>query len=271
MWYNEGNGLLYSGALVTLPNNQATSMLLRRLATMNTIPPRAQEGNTFLYALTEDVEEFAWEFVRYIGITVNPEYRYHQHLSFHDRDASDKNEWIADCLTHGKTPRMFLLEEIPPSINAREREQIFIRFAMEQGADVLNRAITYTDEERIEAQQWREERNARVVAILAKGIYVKRFTGEFYPPRLLSRYAPPLTNPPISMVNCLDICFETKDHEVRSIQEATDNEFETFIRQHIQIAPDESAIWHLIERCEAIEFARYFVGGTLDLFLKEGE
>lgn len=208
-----------------------------------------------IYVLAGPKEQPTWEDVRYVGMSVNAAYRFQQHLSCSDTSNEDKNNWIRGLLVQDTLPLMRRVEEVEGEKEAREREQYWIRHAMSQGAELLNRAITYTDEERAEVHARRAIRYAKVAQILAQGIYVKRWTGNWYPSRLLDRYS--VRNRPVTLLSSHDVFFSDQSGRPVSIYDASDEEFDCFIRRYVVIAEDKSSYWSLEERTDVIEFAMY--------------
>lgn len=223
---------------------------------MNSVPHHAQKGNSYLiYVLTEHEQFTTWSDVKYVGLTNNALRRYAQHV-YGDRGNAQKAAWTEDLLRQGKTPHMFKVEEdIQSQKLAREREQCWIRYALSQGAKLLNRAISYTEKEREEAQQWRIERYAQIAALLAQGIYVKRCGPHHYPNPLIDPY---LGERYATILNANTIYFETAEGKRIDLEHATDDEFDIFIRQFVEVKNNGCERWYLQERCFVLNFACYF-------------
>jgi GIY-YIG catalytic domain len=100
-----------------------------------------------IYALSAPAERIELKDIRYIGMSIDIFSRFKQHLTPHDDTNPAKTEWIQGLLVHGRKPTLGMIEEIGTKEEAGQREQYWIRFAMARGADLLNRAITYTEEE----------------------------------------------------------------------------------------------------------------------------
>lgn len=209
-----------------------------------------------IYVLAEPKEVITWADVRYVGMSINTAYRFQQHLSCTDASNEEKNEWVRGLLVQSILPVMRHVEEVEDEKEARNREQHWIRYAMSQGAELFNRAITYTDDERAEIHARRAIFYAKIAKVLAQGIYVKRWTGHFYPPRLLGPYAMP--ERPIALIDARGVFFLDRNGHPVDIEFASDEEFDFFIRQRATVAEDKSIHWTLEERTDAIEFAMYF-------------
>ena len=251
MWYNIGVKIVVLGSAGNTPSR----INLSWRSIVDSLSHHAENGNPqdyTVYLLTEPSEQFSWTDVRYVGLSVNVLYRYQQHLSCHGENA-EKNEWIQGLLAQGKTPGLYQAEELQAAtlLQGRQREQYWIRYAMSQGAELLNIAIVYTDEERLEASENRAIHNARVADLLARGIYVKRY-GHGYPGRLLAPYE---GDRKYTIVNARYHFIKLANGKQVSIEEATDEEFDTFIRQYVPVENYGLERWYTIERCQAINFA----------------
>jgi hypothetical protein len=74
----------------------------------------------------------------YLGITIDPNERYKQHLSMVDGNF-EKNEWIGDMLSEGVQPGMRIREVIEnDNERALQQERYWIRFYLDQGIDLTN-------------------------------------------------------------------------------------------------------------------------------------
>src|SRR6266568_2384494 len=192
MWYNGDLNIMALGGADHTPSR----LHLIRRCNVNTIPHYALQDNPqkkyTVYALVEPVEPVSlvtWKNVRYIGLSVNVLARYAQHLACRSDDSNeDKNEWVMSVLVAGKLPQLHEIEKLETLEEGRAREQFWIRYAMSQGANILNRAITYTEQERIQVHQERAIRHAQMGAILEQGIFVKQ-PDAWYPPGLYKRMA----------------------------------------------------------------------------------
>jgi len=184
-------------------------------------------------------------------------YRYSQHLACRSDDSNEsKNGHIQELLAQGKTPVLYKIEEVSGIEQGRAREQYWIRYAISKGANLLNRAITYTDAERTRIHQERAIRYAEISAILAQGIYVKRYDGNFYPPRMLDPYA--CLDGHVRLIDLIYVGFKNQSGVPVSVDTATDAEFDTFIHQYVRIHDDGDSEWSLEERRDVIEYAMFF-------------
>jgi hypothetical protein len=120
--------------------------------------------------LSAPAEHIEWKNIRYIGMSINIFSRYKRYLAPHEDTNPEKAAWIQDLLAHGQPPTLGVIEEVGTIEEARQREQYWIRFAIARGAELLNRAIWYTEEERAAMHRRRAIRYACVEKLLARGI-----------------------------------------------------------------------------------------------------
>jgi hypothetical protein len=203
-----------------------------------------------VYALAGPLESITWSDMFYIGASRRIEYRYSQHIACSDSCQEEKNELVRSILAQGKMPSLWLLQgEIEDAKEARAREQYFIRYAISQGANLLNKQITYTDKERQKSSENRALRYAEITEVLRSGTYVK-WCGGTYAGRLLSTY-----DGPIGLCNQQDYFFVTESGKRVSIREASDQEFDNFI--HLYISVDDYGIdgWDGEDRYQAVNFS----------------
>lgn len=265
MWYNGASKNVVADAVLSTPVRRVS---LDWRLTMNTLPHATKNGNPqpyTVYALTDQLEHVTWKDVRYIGLSVNIQARFAQHLACRSDDSNeDKNEWIQGVLAQGRLPMLHKIEEQIATIEqGRAREQHWIRYAMSQGADILNRQITYTDQERTEVHARRAIRYAQIAEILAQGTYVKRGDGReghWYPSRLLGRYCVL-----IEASETLTTGLKARDGSLVRIYDASDEEFEAFISPHVPILTQGYKRWEFSERWSVIEYALFW-GKELELY-----
>lgn len=230
---------------------------LQRRYVVNTIPHHAIQHNLqkpyTVYALVEPVENFTWAHVRYIGMSTNVLSRYAQHLSCRSADSNDdKNEWIQRLLRSGQLPVLYDLEQLETKEQALEREQYYIRYAMSQGAHLLNHAITMTEQEKMERHIRRARLYAQIEKMLASGTFVKR-EGVWYPTSVLDRYM----RRDLHVLAMKDLYFVTQHGQVVSLFYASDEDFTAFISQYITIFDNGAEHWDLFGRMNAIGYACY--------------
>lgn len=126
-WYNMPMNIVVSGGATNTPDR---INLFRRFI-MDTLPLRAQNGNTFMYSLIDPVTEQE----RYIGKTDTPQRRLKEHLQ--DRRKTHKSNWIASLLSRGLEPAMRILEEVPVT-QWQERERYWIAYYRSLGCPLTN-------------------------------------------------------------------------------------------------------------------------------------
>ena len=208
-----------------------------------------------IYTLSASGERIAWKDIRYIGMSIDIFSRFKQHLTSHDDTNPEKTAWIQGLLAHGRTPTLGSIEEVGTKEEARKREQYWIRYAMAQGAELFNRAITYTEAERAAVHRRRAIRYASVEKLLARGIYVKR-VAVWYPSSLLNRYQ--YLGYHHFHLDILDVFFATSEGKEVSVVYATDDEFDAFIQQYIPVFDRDQKHWRSFERMDAIRFAWFY-------------
>jgi hypothetical protein len=216
-----------------------------------------------IYTLSAPAESIEWKDIRYIGMSMDIFSRFKQHLTPHDDINPEKTGWIQGSLVHGRKPTLGMIEEVGTKEEARQREQYWIRFAMAQGAELFNRAITYTEEERVAAYRKRAIRYASVEKLLARGIYVKR-EAVWYPSSLLNRYQHDGYR--YFHLDIWDVYFFTIEGNEVKVLEATDAEFDAFIQQYIPVFDRDQKQWDSFERMVSIRFA-WFYQSYPDLFI----
>lgn len=232
----------------------------RRLIMNTTVPHSAFKGNpqTYtIYALAEPKgNDTTWTDVRYIGMSTNVQSRFAQHLACRSSDANeDKSEWIQSLLRDGKLPLLREIEKSATVEEGRAREQYWIRYAISQGADILNRQITYTEEERIQVHQQRAIRNAQMGAILEQGIFVKS-PDAWYPPRLHKAMSD--TSGRIPIYEVFEVFFMNEQGVQFNLVESPDEDFDAFIKQYITVWEHSADVWGWEDRLTAIHFAKVF-------------
>jgi hypothetical protein len=208
-----------------------------------------------IYTLSAPGACIEWRDIRYIGMSIDVFSRFKQHLSRHDDTNPEKTAWIQHLLAQGRTPTLGTIEEVGTREEARKREQYWIRYAMAQGADLLNRAINSTEQERTEVHRRRAMRYASVEKLLARGIYVKR-EAVWYPSSLLNRYQ--YSGSQDFHLNILDVFFSTSEGKEVSVFDATDAEFDAFIQQYIPLIDRGQKHWDSFERMNSILFAWFY-------------
>ena len=83
------------------------------------------------------------DIIGYLGITIDPNERYKQHLSMSDNNRK-KNAWIGSMLAEGVKPGMRIREVIEnDDERAFQQEKYWIRHYLEQGINLTN--IEYAD------------------------------------------------------------------------------------------------------------------------------
>ena len=75
--------------------------------------------------------------VRYIGITVHPTTRLHQHIQDH-KTAGFKRTWLQELRNAAVKPVMRILEKVTTREAAKERERHWIRKYIAQGYNLVN-------------------------------------------------------------------------------------------------------------------------------------
>lgn len=255
MWYTEDRRLFAPAVLVAPRSVTKESEFFR----MDTLPQHAKNGNPqpyTVYALTDRLEHVTWKDVRYVGLSINLAHRFQQHLSCSDTSSQDKNEWIRSVLAQGRLPILHKIEENIDTIQqGRAREQYWIRYAISQGADILNRQITYTEEERIHIHQKRAIRHAQMGAILEQGIFVKQ-PDAWYPPSLRKRMSD--SGERIHMYEVFDVFFLGEQGIPMNLVESPDKDFDAFIKRYIPIWEHSGSTWGWEDRLSAIQFAKVF-------------
>jgi hypothetical protein len=219
-----------------------------------------------IYTLSAPGERIDWKDIRYIGISIDVFSRFKQHLASHDDTNPEKTAWIQGLLAHGQKPTLGMIEEVETREHAREREQYWIRYAMEQGANVLNLAITYIAEERAEVHRRRALHYRAVEKLLARGTYVKRSATEWYPSSLLDRHLH--RGYRYFHLDILDVFFITSEGNEVSVGNASDAEFDAFVREYIPVVDRGDGQWFVSERKVAILFA-WGCNTYPDLFMNE--
>lgn len=209
-----------------------------------------------IYALTAPLEHITWKDVRYVGMSINPTYRFQQHLSRSDTTNGDKNDWIRSLLLQDKTPLLHEVEVVETIEQAREREQYWIRYAIEQGATVFNRAITYTEEERTEVHRKRAIQYAKIAQLIQEGHFVKRSV-YWHPSGLNGKADLRKTAHRIKLWEMHKYLFENQQGVLCSIADSTDIDFDTFVKQHISVIDGGYIEWTLEDRIEVINSLLY--------------
>jgi hypothetical protein len=176
-----------------------------------------------IYAMNEDRQNFIWKDVRYVGMSKRIEARFAQHLACTDPDQPEKNAWMQSVLGRGVLPGLWCVEEIEEAKAAREREQHWIRYAIGQGADLLNKQITYTPEERIKAHQERAEYYARIQELLLQGYFVKRSV--YWHPSSLKGLPAVKPTKRITVVDFVSLYIRGEQDEVVALGECSDTFF----------------------------------------------
>ena len=258
MWYTVGTEKLLTAAMLQASGGLRNTCIGG--VSMDTIPHHALERNPHkpytIYALVEPGEPITWKTVRYIGQSTNVLSRYAQHLACRTDDANeDKSEWIQDLLREGKLPILYDLEQAETVEQARAREQYYIRYAMSQGADILNRQITYIGNEREEARVRREIRYAKIGAIIEQGIFVKRKYA-WYPSRLLK--ALNADEGRLQLYVLYDMFFLNEQGTPCSVLKSSHEDFDAWIQKFIPVLKTDYSTWDWDDRISAINFARVF-------------
>lgn len=95
----------------------------------------------FVYGLT-DPRLKGVNAVKYIGITIDPNTRYHRHLMCHPSDPDEKNAWVRGLHKVSLEPGIDIFEiyKAPKGdrVLALERETYWIHHYVNLGADLLN-------------------------------------------------------------------------------------------------------------------------------------
>jgi predicted GIY-YIG superfamily endonuclease len=266
VWYNKSRKSL-------LPE-RCTNILWREYNliggyAMNTLPPHAKNDNPqkyTIYALATPGQNPVWTDIKYIGASVNIQYRFSQHLSNHSKDQKDKYIWIQSLLAEGTAPTLCWLEEIEGRKEALGREQYWIRYAMSQGAKLFNRAITYTGEERLKAHQERAAYYAEIENLLLKGYFVKRSV-YWYPSSLAHNYLHFAGNS-LHLIDLHTHFLKDENGDFVSIRNCSHSLFDSFIKLHISVVDDGNREWNPEDRIEGIN-AALAKGCQLDLVKQE--
>ena len=82
-----------------------------------------------------------YDTTRYIGITEDVYARFSQHLRC-DENNIDKNEWIQDLKYNQTVLLMKTIETVDTFEQAREREDYWIHYHLQQGASLLNLQVS---------------------------------------------------------------------------------------------------------------------------------
>lgn len=255
MWYNGNLKTVVSGGAVNTPDR----IHLIGDVPMSTIPHYALQDNPqtpyTVYVLLEPDMPVAWANVRYVGLSTNVLARYAQHLACREADSNeDKNEWIQGLLVQGKLPPVHEIEKLGTIEEGRAREQYWIRYAMSQGADILNRQITYIGNEREQAKIRREIRNAKIGAIIEQGIFVKR-RDAWYPSHLLKKLNEDEGHIRLWEVDTL--FFLNEQGMPCNAFRSSHEEFDVWIKKFIPVL-SENPVWDWDDRIRAMNFARVF-------------
>jgi predicted GIY-YIG superfamily endonuclease len=246
MWYNKGE--LNSVAPAMLVTSRGRINLNWRLI-MNTVPHSAPSGNprTYtVYALVDPRHNSA----RYIGMSVNIHARFAQHLACRG-DNRYKDEWIRELLTEKQFPVLQEIERFDDIDTARERERYWIRYCLDHGVDLLNLVLKMTPEELQEEHRERAIKYAHISGLLARGIYVK-WCGGNYAGRLLDQYG----GDGLALTDLRHYFFITPEGARVSLYESPHLQFDTFIRQYVEVETYGLDEWHGEERYLVINFAR---------------
>ena len=95
----------------------------------------------FIYGLT-DPRLNGDEAVRYVGVTLNPNTRYQQHLSCIPNGTTQKNVWVQSLQQEGLEPGMEIFDTFKAAKDDKkfilERETHWIQHYLSLGADLLN-------------------------------------------------------------------------------------------------------------------------------------
>lgn len=256
MWYNGNLKTVVSGGAVNTPDR----IHLIGDVPMSTIPHYALQDNPqtpyTVYVLLEPDMPVEWRNVRYVGLSTNVLARYAQHLACREADSNeDKNEWIQGVLASGKLPPVHEIEKLATIEEGRAREQYWIRYAMSQGANILNRQITYIGTEREQAKIEREIRYARIGAIIEQGIFVKRRYA-WYPSRLLKVLN--ADEGRLQLYVLYDMFFLNEQGMPCNVLKSPHEDFDTWIQKYIPVLKTNLLIWDWNDRISAINFARLF-------------
>lgn len=187
--------------------------------------------------------------VRYVGMSAHVRQRLAHHLACTGVNKR-KDEWICELLADNKSPVLYEIEQVEGTLQARAREQYWIRYCLERNVDLVNVAIIMTAEEKAGVHREREALYARISQTLASGIYVKRY-GIWYPPRLLAPYTRNDLDMPITQ--CI---FVTGDGRRVLMIDSSDQEFDEFIRQYIAVDECRTEVWDFHDRYDVVRFAR---------------
>jgi hypothetical protein len=206
-----------------------------------------------IYAMNEDRKNFIWEDVRYIGMSKRIEARFAQHLACSDPDQPEKNDWIRLLLSQGTIPGLWCVETIDDDIKkAREREQYWIRYAMSQGAQLFNKQVTYTPEERIKAHQERAEYYAQIQELLQQGHFVKRSV--YWYPSSVKGY-PPIKSKSITTIGFVKLYVKDAQGKMVALTQCSDAFFDAWIKQYLSVIDGGHIEWTWSDRLQAINAA----------------
>lgn len=206
------------------------------------------------YALAEPLESITWKDLMYIGISQNIQYRYGQHLSCSDDSQKEKNIWVRGLLSQEQYPSLWLLQDGIETIKeAREREQYFIRYAMSQGAILLNKQITYIGNEREVARQQRETNYAEIQKLKQRGYFVKRSV--FWHPSTITGERSTIVYTRIHMRDFVFLLMKNEQGAYVPLGTCSDACFDVFIKQYLSVIDGGHATWEWEDRLEAINAA----------------
>lgn len=89
--------------------------------------------------------------IHYIGVTKNVYRRYAQHLNDEIYANDGKNAWMEGIKKAGTVPTLAILESNVAGSKAREREQYWIQYYLDQGAPLSN--IQHGSPKRIDSEE----------------------------------------------------------------------------------------------------------------------
>lgn len=216
------------------------------------------------YALAGPLEAITWPDIVYIGISQDVQSRYKQHLACSDDSQQEKNVWVSALLAQGHCPSLWLLQDqISEVQEARNREQYFIRYAMSQGAKLLNKQITYIGNEREIARQQREAQYREIQKLKQQGHFVKRSI--FWHPSTVTGERSTIAYTRIHMRDFVFLLMKNEQGEDVPLGTCSDASFDKFIKQYLSVIDGGYTTWEWDDRLEAIN-AALAKGCNLDLY-----
>ncbi|SRR6266704_2014854 len=228
MWYNESRKFVVEA----VRQHPSTDSKKVSLTMSNTLPHHAHKGKIYtIYALIDPRDQE----IRYIGITYDVYARMRQHSRCEGTN-TNKNAWIKELQKEQVMFVMHSLEKVKTIGKALEREQYWIKYHLQQGANLTNIAGMPGDD-------------------LGK---TPKVPGE---------------KKIISPAEAAQIFFRTSVGEIVSIPESSWGDFDVFIKQYVNITAEEKEQEGVWDKAQKRQVLSYLLknGVQLDLCDAEGE